>query len=342
MTSLLRFFPLLLLLLLTSYHAHADIIYFKNGRKIDTPRAWVDGGKVKCILYGGEVAFHTSKIDRVEHSNSPTLPKATGKSAKKKIAERNPARGLALEAYDLTTSSPEGGPKRAQTLDLLERARAIDPDEAEIFLVEMLQILQNGHRLGTWYDASSYFPGTIRKATGLARKAVKADPQYSKGYAILAWMMIVEQNYAEAESLLEKAYSLDNESFYYWLYYGTLLMVTERYNDAMNAYDTAMTYTSSDVLMGIIKIRKRDLAKLSGNSEEALRLYQQEIDRDPQSPYSWGNYGTYLVCIGRYDEAIPYLSKAIDISPYPLAIQFLAFAKAKTADAAKCKNNLRI
>ena len=213
---LLRIFRLLLLLLLVAYNVHADIIYFKNGKKIEAERVWADGGMIKCIVYGGEVSFHPADIERVEISDSTKPKKTVTTSKKKNIDNEKPARNLALEAYDLASSNPDGGPGRIQVEKLLERARTIDPNEAEIYLAELILILQDGYNLGTWYRSSTYAPGTVEKAIILARKSIEADPQYSKGYAILAWMMIAEENYTEAELLLQKAYSLKKESAYSW------------------------------------------------------------------------------------------------------------------------------
>lgn len=327
--------PLIVFLLFTPLISFADIIYFKSGKIVKTPKVWAEGNMVKCILYGGEVSFHPRDIERVERTELPKL--AVTDNKEKEQPESNPARALAQEAYELAASHPSGGPAMSRVHSLLDEARAIDPEEAEIFLVEMIRILQQGHIIGTWYNSSSYLPGTIEQATQLARQAVEADPQYAKGYAMLAWMMIAGENYAEAERLLEKSGSLDSGSEYYWLYKGTLLMVTKRYSEARHAYDTAMTHTLSPLQLEILKGRKRDLAKLSGDVEEALRLYQEDIDANPDNAYAWGDYGTYLVCLGRFEEAIPYLSRAIEIYPYPLAMQFLAYAKMNSTDAAKCR-----
>jgi len=56
--------PLLLLVTLSSF-ASADIIIFKDGRKIETERAWEEGGQIKCYRYGGIVGYPKVQIDRI-------------------------------------------------------------------------------------------------------------------------------------------------------------------------------------------------------------------------------------------------------------------------------------
>ncbi|MCP4221307.1 MAG: formylglycine-generating enzyme family protein, partial [bacterium] len=49
----------------------ADIIYFKDGRKVVTKNAWVDENSVKCERFGGVVSYPKSQVDRIEMEIDP-------------------------------------------------------------------------------------------------------------------------------------------------------------------------------------------------------------------------------------------------------------------------------
>ena len=60
-----RFLISFLLLVTLSSFASADIIIFKDGRKIETERAWEEEGQIKCYRYGGIVGYPKGQIDRI-------------------------------------------------------------------------------------------------------------------------------------------------------------------------------------------------------------------------------------------------------------------------------------
>jgi len=46
--------------------AFADTVYFKNGTKIETEQAWEEGDYVKCLRFGGTVAYSKADVLRIE------------------------------------------------------------------------------------------------------------------------------------------------------------------------------------------------------------------------------------------------------------------------------------
>lgn len=57
---------LLLSLLLCPLFASADVVVFKNGKRIETKGAWEENGQIKCYLYGGVVAYPKGQVERIE------------------------------------------------------------------------------------------------------------------------------------------------------------------------------------------------------------------------------------------------------------------------------------
>jgi len=328
-----------LLLTFATTVSYADTIILKNGRRIKVDSMILEGNSVKCTILGGEVSFKIREIADIEQSNVSNPPKVTAKQKHDQKVEITKARSIALEAYHHAAGNPLDADARKEALEILSKARALDPNEAEIYLAETIMVLQDGYRVGAWYKASAYHDGVVDTAMYKVNSAINADPQYYKSYAILAWMYIVKSNYEKAEELLEKSYSLKQDNFYYWLYKGTLSQEKKEYAEAQKYYDIAEGYASIEGNQSLIRTRKRDLAKLTGNLAEAERLYLDDISRDPDSAYSYGNYAGFLLCNGRFDEAVEYYEKAISIAPYPLVIFGLQVAKMRNEAAANCKNN---
>ena len=46
--------------------ASADVVIFKDGRKMKVEKAWVEGGEVKARVYGGIVGYPMGSVERIE------------------------------------------------------------------------------------------------------------------------------------------------------------------------------------------------------------------------------------------------------------------------------------
>jgi len=58
--------------------------------------------------------------------------------------------------------------------------------------------------------------------------------------------------------------------------------------------------------------------------EEALECYKKAIDIDPNDKDAWVNKGVTLNNLGRYEEAITALKKALRINPFPPGFFFFS------------------
>jgi tetratricopeptide (TPR) repeat protein len=56
-------------------------------------------------------------------------------------------------------------------------------------------------------------------------------------------------------------------------------------------------------------------AERRGELQSAIELYANAVSTQPDSPLAWYNYGDVLLALKRYDDAIPPLSKAVELSP---------------------------
>jgi tetratricopeptide (TPR) repeat protein len=326
-------------IVLISSITFADTITLKNGKRIKVDNLRLEGETVIGVISGGEIQFKINQIADIEESQRRV---SKSNQTQKQIIETpeslSEARKLAIKAYEHAANNPFNATARYEALEILNRARALDPNEAEVYLTEAVMILQDGYRHGPWYKSWAYNEGVVDSAISKINNAISADPDYYRSYTMLSWMLITKSEYSRAEELLEKSNKLQ-DSFYYWLYKGTLSQEKKEYNDAQTYYDIAEGYADSEGLRSMLMDRRKEIAKESGDFEKAEQYYLDEIARDPESAYSYGNYAGFLLCTGRFEESIGYYEKAISIKPYPKVLLGLEVAKMGIKGAAKCKND---
>lgn len=76
--------------------AFADTIYFKNGTRLDVPKAWRDGSFIKTELYGAEQKYPINEVEKIvkadlpkEEEPPPTVEKEqTKKPPKRRVAKK--------------------------------------------------------------------------------------------------------------------------------------------------------------------------------------------------------------------------------------------------------------
>ena len=320
-TLLVTMFPLV---------AKGDVIHFKDGRKVQVTQAWEEGSQVKCERFGGIIGYPKSTVDRIERGATVTEEekKTIEPSGRPETAGDNKlAKDLAEKAFHEISDNGLSRSARQSAMEKLERARKLNPQEAWIYVTESKLALLHGYKIGTWYEAESFMPGTVDRAIEIANRAVQYDPQFSRGYSQLAHLYIVNGNYDKAAELLETAYGLDNESFGVWLYKGTLALQMKDMETASKMFDEALKYATHEYERSTIRGRKRDIARIVGNAAEEERLLLEGIAEDPNDAYAYGAYAGFLMRHGRHHEAIGYWEKAIEIKPYRHAIRRLEDAK---------------
>jgi len=61
-------------IVLVSVCAYADVVYLKNGRKIEAEKVWEDGGQIKVRKYGSVIGYPMSAVERIEQLETPAEP----------------------------------------------------------------------------------------------------------------------------------------------------------------------------------------------------------------------------------------------------------------------------
>ena len=153
-------------------------------------------------------------------------------------------------------------------------------------------------RLGTKYFYKST-PADNREAQRLLRRAIELDPNLAEAYGFLSYAIVVSMTYFDSEpseGTLQEALAvgrqgveLDDQDAMLRFTYGRALLAAKAYGDAISELEIA-------------------------------------IDLNPYLAPSYCGLGDSLAYVGRFDEAIPYFQKAIELSPYdPLRWAFYSY-----------------
>ena len=222
----------------------------------------------------------------------------------------------------------------AKATDALRRAIAIDPENAAVY-----------YSLGDM----QYRRGQLGEAERSFRRAVQLQPDLDAAQRGLAQVLAGSGRPDEAEALLHEAIRA-NPTFLNYFMLGTIEYRAGRYAAAADGFkrateaapDNAAGYT----MLGNSQYILRDLQQAVGNFEHAVRLgptaaahanlalvyydsgryedalrsYQQALERDPKNVMNHRNIGDVYVRLGRGAEARAAYERAIAVGNELLAV----------------------
>jgi eukaryotic-like serine/threonine-protein kinase len=222
----------------------------------------------------------------------------------------------------------------AKATDALKRAIAIDPESAAVY-----------YSLGDM----QYRRGQLGEAERAFRRALQLQADFDAAQRGLAQVLAGSGRLDEAEALLHEAIRA-NPSFSNYFMLGTIEYRAGRYAAAADGFkqateaapDNAGAYT----MLGNSQYILRDLQQAVGNFEHAVRLgptaaayanlalvyydsgryedalrsYQQALERDPKSVVNHRNIGDVYARLGRAAEARAAYERAIALGNELLAV----------------------
>lgn len=125
------------------------------------------------------------------------------------------------------------------------------------------------------------------------------------------------ERYEEALAAYDKAIEIKQDYYEAWYYRSYLLYQLQRYEEALTSYDKVIKLEPEDV--NAWQMRSNLLLELQ-RYEEAIASYERVVQIKPDYPDDWNNRGIALEKLQQYEEAIASYDKAIKIqSNYPYA-----------------------
>lgn len=236
-------------------------------------------------------------------------------------------RELAREAYYQIEANVFDRAQLQDAYTKINLAADQNRNEAFIYVAVSLGTLVAGYTIGDWYDLTTFPGDVVPQALAHARQAVALDPNLGQAHAQLARLLIVKKEFHEAAQHITKAKELDPNSFYPWYFEGIWHEKQGQVAEATQAFDRAQQYATLALHPMLVLTHREYVAKLGGNFALQEKLLKDSIGLNPNSAYSYGSYAAFLMCHGRYREAIVQWEKAIRITPYGRAVSQLEKAK---------------
>jgi tetratricopeptide (TPR) repeat protein len=243
------------------------------------------------------------------------------------VPPAKPLTNLAEQAYYEIESDILNRSAVESALAKLQRARTQKPKDPWPYLAMSLAVLASGYKIGDWYEMQTFSKGTVDKALALATKAVEVAPKESQSHAHLARILIIRGEYKKAWNSLNEGYNKNRGNFYVWYFRG---IIAEKMRDVAHAtsyFDEASKRASHRYQSMLVNLHRENIAKIAGNLQEQERILKENIAKNPNNPHIYGNYGYFLMKQKRYDEAIQYWQKAIELGPYREAVDRLEETK---------------
>ncbi|MDH5640444.1 MAG: hypothetical protein OEY28_04055 [Nitrospira sp.] len=207
---------------------------------------------------------------------------------------------------------------RAQLADAyakLDRAARLNPDEPYLFLSGSLASLLQGFRMGDWYELSSFEVGTVERALPLAEKAVQIAPGLGQAHAQLARIHILRKDFLKAEGSIAKAKALDPGSFYPWYFEGIYYEKLGNVDAAMASLDQAAQRATKEHQRSSVNRHRSRVAKISHDPALQERYLLEVIASSPKDGHTYSEYAAFLMCKGRYEEAVVQWEKVLRLIP---------------------------
>jgi tetratricopeptide (TPR) repeat protein len=271
--------------------------------------------KATCILALGLVVLCSSSYA------------ATADTTTRPIARTVAPRELAREAYYQIEANVFDRAQLQDAYTKINLAADQNRNEAFIYVAVSLGTLAAGYTIGDWYDLTTFPGDVVQQALAHARQGVALDPNLGQAHAQLARLLIVKKEFHEAAEHITKAKELDPNSFYPWYFEGIWHEKQGHVAEASQAFDHAQGYAARPHHPMLILKHREYVAKLGGNFALQEKLLKDSIGLNPDSAYSYGSYAAFLMCQGRYREAVVQWEKAIRITPYGRAVSQLEQAK---------------
>jgi DNA-binding SARP family transcriptional activator len=251
-----------------------------------------------------------------------------------RTVDKSPAaRSFYLRGLNAWNSRSKGGLDTAVVY--FRRAIEIDPEYGEAYggLANAYVLLgYSGYR-----PADAMFP----KARATALRAIALDSTLAPPYSALGLELTWERKFAEAESAFRKSISLDPRYPTAHQWYGMLLKILGRIDEAVRETGVA---AELDPLSLQIQNTYATFLSASGDPAAALRHYQKVVGEEPDSewvrrnPWLLTNMAAVYAANGMFDKALAAAKRSVEITghhPRSIAALTSVYARMGRRDMAR-------
>jgi serine/threonine-protein kinase len=269
------------------------------------------------FLLGGDVALGVA-----EALQANVTPTESARVGARPTASQEALTHYHRGRYLMDRWTPEG---IGGAMEHFERAIALDPTFALPYtgMAEALMLRGDLLAMGDIMPVE-YMP----RARELALKALEIDSELADGHGLLGWIRwYYDYDYAAGEREARLATELDSTSASAWDYYGLVLSMLGRDDEAIAAFrraielDPVTPWILSDFCWILLNARKY---------REVLEVANTAIELDPSLVPPYGSAATVSLLLGNHDAAIAMSEQAdsLSVNPYYLGALGYTYASA--------------
>lgn len=170
--------------------------------------------------------------------------------------------------------------------------------------------------------AHMYFntgPGMLEKAAAAAKRAIELDPNLAEAHVALGYSASAEERYDDAEGAFAEALRLNPGLYEAHYYRGRSYYAKGDLDQAVKSFERAAAADPTDFqAWGLLSsvhdgAGRRELAELA--ALHTVERCKQALARQPENARAAYMCGGSLLTLGRSDEAIQYVDRAVVIAP---------------------------
>lgn len=180
-----------------------------------------------------------------------------------------------------------------RAIEYCNKALEIDPEQAEGY-----HVLAMAYRLKYAYET----------AVDYDHRAIEIRPGYIRAYFTLGLAYIYLCQYKNAHELFQKCLDLYDQYHEAWRGIGRIYFDQEQYKKANQYFEKAYKIRSKDLgtrlYLGWVNIEM-------GNDADGIAIFEEEIDRSPDSFWAYDFLARYYVVRRHFEQAKPYYEKII-------------------------------
>ena len=171
--------------------------------------------------------------------------------------------------------------------------------------------------------------GSEERAIQLLREVIDLDPLLMDAYESLGVILSRHEQLDEAIALMHRLMALDPDSIMAHTNLSVYYMQQGDKEKAEEEKAISMSIRMAQLAKDAVAQKKKDedKAKSAEESEKRLDMFRQVLAIDPHDLLANNGIGTIFVELGRFDEALPFLHKAISIKPTH-TVAYVALGKA--------------
>jgi adenylate cyclase len=212
-----------------------------------------------------------------------------------------------LEAGELTQRVNKEN--NAQARRLAEEALALEPGSSRAY-----QVLAMTHFWDFWLGPPKSPEESIALGIDMAKKAITLDEGNSAAHSTLAMLYVNRGDYERAIEQGERAASLDPDSTYVLIHYGSILMHACRPGEAIPVFEKVLRL--DPVKPGSMSLSNLAASyRMIGRYEDSVRYYKRLLGEHPKH---WtGHVGLTLTysLMGREEEARAQAAELLSVDP---------------------------